>query len=103
MLYETPSKENEQIFNNLSHKASIPAPKKVLAFKLLARKPSIKSVAKSIIVTSEPKGAPLIAKIKGKQNAPINLVQVIKLIMIILIKSFFILIFYENNNKLSTN
>ena len=42
-------------------------------------------------------------KIKGKENAPINLVQVIKLIHIILIKSFFIHLFYENNIKLSTN
>ena len=81
----------------------MPAPKKVLAFNFLARNPSIKSVAKRIIVIIEPIGAPLKAKIKGRENAPINLVHVIKLIPIIFIESFFIHLFYENNIKLSTN
>ena len=76
------------MFNNLSHNASIPAPKNVLAFNFLASNPSIQSVANNIIVIIAPIGAPLNTKMNGSVNAPINLVHVIKLIGIIFIKSF---------------
>ena len=79
------------MFNSLSHNASIPAPQNVLAFSFLASNPSIQSVANNIIVIIAPVGAPLNTKINGRANAPINLDNVIKLIGIIFIKSFFIL------------
>ena len=76
ILYSIPSIINDIPFNNLSLNASNIEPKNVDILSLLAKKPSIASVKKSIIVIKAHTLGPWY--INGNAKAPNNLVVVIR-------------------------
>ena len=78
ILYSIPSIINDIPFNNLSLNASNIEPKNVDILSLLAKKPSIASVKKSIIVIKAHTLGPWYTYINGNAKAPNNLVVVIR-------------------------